>query len=54
MRLIDSDKLIEQLKADSPDPEGVDEWIDIINEQPTIMIYPQVDGITPSVITKEE
>ena len=35
MRLIDGDALIERLEADSPDPEGVDEWIRIINEQPT-------------------
>ena len=35
MRLIDSDVLIAQLRLKSPDPEGVDDWIKIINEQPT-------------------
>ena len=35
MRLIDADKLIEQLYQDSPDPEGVDDWVKIINAQPT-------------------
>ena len=33
MRIIDADALIERLKKDSPDPEGVDEWIDIINDE---------------------
>ena len=33
MRLINVDALIERLKIDSPDPEGVDEWIDIINDE---------------------
>lgn len=33
MRIIDADALIERLKKDSPDSEGVDEWIDIINDE---------------------
>ena len=33
MRIIDADALIERLKKDSPDPEGVDEWIAIINDE---------------------
>ena len=36
MRLIDADKLIDKLEIDSPDPEGVDEWIRIINNEPTV------------------
>lgn len=45
MRPIDSDALIEQLMKDSPDPEGVADWIKIINEQPTIEQRPQGEWI---------
>ena len=36
MRTIDADALIRKLENNSPDPEGVDEWISIIEKEPTI------------------
>ena len=36
MRIIDADALIRKLENNSPDPEGVDEWISIIEKEPTI------------------
>ena len=42
MRLIDADALKEKLEIDSPDPEGVDDWISIINKQPTVCDIEQI------------
>ena len=51
MRIIDADALIERLETRSPDPEGVGEWIDIINAMPTadvlIKIRDEIDAIRP-------
>ena len=44
MRLIDADALIEKLEIDSPDPEGVDDWISIINKQPTVCDIEQISS----------
>ena len=35
--LISRKMLIEDFEKDPPDPEGVDEWIDIVNCQPRIL-----------------
>ena len=47
MRTIDADALIRKLKNNSPDPEGVDEWISIIEKEPTVdvAISSRVDDI---------
>ena len=46
MRLIDADALIERLKTSSPDPEGVDDWIAIIDELPSVDPQPCDDAIS--------
>lgn len=51
MRIIDADALIERLETRSSDPEGVGEWIDIINAVPTadvlVKIRDEIDAIRP-------
>ena len=42
IRLIDANSLITRLREDSPDPQGVDDWISEIRKEPTVDLLDKI------------